>query len=62
MTLAPAAAPAPALVAVDFDGTVTVEDVTDMIWDAHIPFDWEAMLMPASRAGAITPLELIARG
>src|SRR4051812_23551767 len=52
----------PAIIACDFDGTVTVEDVTDLIWDAHLPFDWEAVLMPASRAGAITPLELIARG
>jgi len=52
----------PALVACDFDGTVSVEDVTDLIWDAHVPFDWRAILMPASRAGAITPLELIARG
>src|SRR6185369_17947316 len=52
----------PAIIACDFDGTITVEDVTDIIWDAHIPFDWEAILMPASRMGAITPLELIERG
>ena len=45
-----------AIIACDFDGTVTVEDVTDLIWDAHVPFDWEAVLMPASRTGAITPL------
>jgi 2-hydroxy-3-keto-5-methylthiopentenyl-1-phosphate phosphatase len=52
----------PPLIAVDFDGTITVEDVTNIIWDAHVPFDWRAVLMPASRAGLVTPLELIANG
>lgn len=50
------------ILACDFDGTITVEDVTNLIWDAHVPFDWRAVLMPGSRAGDITPLELIARG
>jgi 2-hydroxy-3-keto-5-methylthiopentenyl-1-phosphate phosphatase len=53
---------APPLIAVDFDGTITVEDITNIIWDAHVPFDWRAVLMPPSRAGAVTPLELIANG
>ena len=54
--------PRPPLLAVDFDGTITVEDITNIIWDAHVPFDWREVLMPASRAGTITPLELIAQG
>jgi 2-hydroxy-3-keto-5-methylthiopentenyl-1-phosphate phosphatase len=52
----------PPLIAVDFDGTITVEDITNIIWDAHVPFDWRAVLMPASRAGQVAPLELIASG
>jgi 2-hydroxy-3-keto-5-methylthiopentenyl-1-phosphate phosphatase len=54
--------PRPPLIAVDFDGTITVEDITNIIWDAHVPFDWRAVLMPASRAGEVTPLELIGNG
>jgi len=54
--------PRPLLVAVDFDGTITVEDITNIIWDAHVPFDWREVLLPASRAGTVTPLELIAAG
>ncbi len=52
----------PLLLAIDFDGTITVEDITNIIWDAHVPFDWRAVLMPPSRAGQVTPLELIATG
>jgi len=54
--------PQPPLLAIDFDGTITVEDITNVIWDAHVPFDWRAVLMPPSRAGDITPLELIGNG
>ena len=53
---------APPLIAVDFDGTITVEDITNIIWDTHVPFDWRAVLMPSSRAGTVTPLELIGNG
>jgi len=52
----------PPLIAVDFDGTITVEDITNIIWDAHVPFDWRAVLMPGVRAGEVTPLELISNG
>jgi 2-hydroxy-3-keto-5-methylthiopentenyl-1-phosphate phosphatase len=54
--------PRPPLIAVDFDGTITVEDITNIIWDTHVPFDWREVLMPASRAGTVAPLELIASG
>lgn len=50
------------LLAIDFDGTITVEDITNIIWDAHVPFDWRAVLMPPSRTGDVTPLELIGNG
>jgi 2-hydroxy-3-keto-5-methylthiopentenyl-1-phosphate phosphatase len=52
----------PLLFAIDFDGTITVEDITNIIWDAHVPFDWRAVLMPPSRAGEVTPLQLIGNG
>lgn len=48
--------------AIDFDGTITVEDITNIIWDAHVPFDWRAVLMPALHAGQVTPLQLIGNG
>ncbi len=50
------------LIAIDFDGTITVEDITNIIWDAHVPYDWRAVLMPDSHAGKVTPLELIGKG
>jgi 2-hydroxy-3-keto-5-methylthiopentenyl-1-phosphate phosphatase len=46
----------------DFDGTITLEDLTNKIWDAHVPYDWRAVLTPLSREGVLTPLEMIARG
>lgn len=52
----------PYIVVCDFDGTITVDDVTNLIWDAHVPFDWRAALLPSSRAGVITPLQLMAEG
>ncbi len=46
----------------DFDGTITIEDVTTMFWDRHLPYDWRHDLLPATYAGQVTPLEMIARG
>ena len=46
----------------DFDGTITVEDVTNLIWDAHLRYDWRAVLLPPTRDGRMAPLELMARG
>ena len=34
------------IVVSDFDGTLTIEDVTAMLWDAHLPYDWRATLLP----------------
>jgi len=46
----------------DFDGTLTVEDVTTLFWDAHLAYDWRRELLPETYAGRVTPLEMIARG
>lgn len=59
----PAAGPrAPFIVVSDFDGTITVDDLTNFIWDAHVAYDWRAVLTPLSREGMLTPLEMIGRG
>ncbi|MEO8213846.1 MAG: HAD-IB family phosphatase [Myxococcales bacterium] len=50
------------VVACDFDGTITQEDVTNLIWDRHLAYDWRKVLLPPSAAGEVTPLEMIARG
>jgi 2-hydroxy-3-keto-5-methylthiopentenyl-1-phosphate phosphatase len=52
----------PFIVVCDFDGTITVEDVTNLIWDAHLPYDWRTALLPPSRDGRLSPLAMIARG
>jgi 2-hydroxy-3-keto-5-methylthiopentenyl-1-phosphate phosphatase len=46
----------------DFDGTVTIDDVTTFLWDRHLTYDWRRALLPPTYAGQITPLEMIARG
>jgi 2-hydroxy-3-keto-5-methylthiopentenyl-1-phosphate phosphatase len=58
----PARPTPPFLVVCDFDGTITVEDVTNIIWDTHLPYDWRNVLLPPSREGKLSALELIARG
>jgi 2-hydroxy-3-keto-5-methylthiopentenyl-1-phosphate phosphatase len=50
------------IVVSDFDGTLTMEDVTTLFWDAHLPYDWRRELLPETYAGRVTPLEMIARG
>jgi 2,3-diketo-5-methylthio-1-phosphopentane phosphatase len=50
------------LVVSDFDGTLTVEDVTTLIWDTHLPYDWRNILLPPTYAGTLSPFEMIARG
>ena len=53
---------APYLIVSDFDGTITVDDLTNIIWDRHVPYDWRRVLTPLSREGVLSPLEMIARG
>lgn len=50
------------IVVSDFDGTLTIEDVTSLFWDAHLSYDWRRELLPPTYAGAMSPLEMIARG
>ncbi len=50
------------IVVSDFDGTLTVDDVTTLFWDRHLGYDWRAVLLPDTYAGKVTPLEMIARG
>ena len=52
----------PYFIVSDFDGTITVDDLTNLVWDRHVPYDWRAVLTPLSREGILTPLEMIARG
>jgi 2-hydroxy-3-keto-5-methylthiopentenyl-1-phosphate phosphatase len=59
---APVVPEPPFIIVCDFDGTITVEDVTNLIWDAHLPYDWRNVLLPPSREGRLTALEMIARG
>jgi 2-hydroxy-3-keto-5-methylthiopentenyl-1-phosphate phosphatase len=49
------------IVLCDFDGTITVRDVTTAVWDRYVP-DWKARILPASEAGEISAFELIRRG
>jgi 2-hydroxy-3-keto-5-methylthiopentenyl-1-phosphate phosphatase len=50
------------IVVADFDGTLTIEDVTTLIWDTYLPYDWRTTLLPPTYEGVWTPLEMIARG
>ena len=50
------------IVVSDFDGTLTMEDVTTYVWDKHLRYDWRAELLPPTYAGTWTPLQMIARG
>jgi 2-hydroxy-3-keto-5-methylthiopentenyl-1-phosphate phosphatase len=50
------------IVVSDFDGTLTIEDVTTLIWDTYLTYDWRTTLLPPTYEGTWTPLEMIARG
>jgi HAD superfamily phosphoserine phosphatase-like hydrolase len=50
------------IVVSDFDGTLTVEDITSLFWDRHLSYDWRRELVPHTTSGAMTPLQMIARG
>jgi 2-hydroxy-3-keto-5-methylthiopentenyl-1-phosphate phosphatase len=50
------------VVVCDFDGTIAVEDVTNLIWDKHLPYQWREVLIPPSREGKISALEMIGLG
>lgn len=50
------------LVLCDFDGTITTDDVTNLLWDRYGIADWRGQLLPAYRAGQRTTLELMDEG
>lgn len=50
------------IVVSDFDGTLTIDDVTTLYWDTHLPYDWRRELLPDTYAGKMSPLQMIARG
>jgi len=50
------------IVVSDFDGTLTIDDVTTLFWDRHLGYDWRQLLLPETYAGQKTPLEMIAHG
>jgi len=50
------------LILCDFDGTITIEDITNMIWDRHGIPNWREVLLPPYRAGKTTAIELMAQG
>jgi 2-hydroxy-3-keto-5-methylthiopentenyl-1-phosphate phosphatase len=50
------------LVLCDFDGTITTEDVTNVLWDRYGIPKWRDVLLPPYRAGEATTLELMDRG
>jgi 2-hydroxy-3-keto-5-methylthiopentenyl-1-phosphate phosphatase len=50
------------LVLCDFDGTITTEDVTNVLWDRYGLADWRARLLPPYRAGEVTTLDLMDTG
>jgi 2-hydroxy-3-keto-5-methylthiopentenyl-1-phosphate phosphatase len=50
------------LIVCDFDGTVTVEDVSDLIWNDFYDGNWREDLLPAYEAGRVSTLELMNGG
>jgi 2-hydroxy-3-keto-5-methylthiopentenyl-1-phosphate phosphatase len=50
------------LVVSDFDGTVTNQDVTNLLWDRYGMPDWRRRLLPVYRAGKTTTLDLMDAG
>ena len=50
------------IIVTDFDGTLTLDDVTTFIWDKYLPYDWRAQLLPPTYEGRQTPLQMIAQG
>ncbi len=37
----------------DFDGTLTLDDVTTYVWDKYLPYDWRTKLLPPTYDGAV---------
>jgi 2-hydroxy-3-keto-5-methylthiopentenyl-1-phosphate phosphatase len=50
------------LILCDFDGTITCADLTNLIWDAHLRYDWRQTLLAPADGGQLTAIELLRRG
>ena len=50
------------LILCDFDGTITMQDVTNLIWDHFIGPSWRDDLLPSYKRGQITHLKIMAEG
>jgi len=50
------------LILCDFDGTLTEQDVTNLIWDNYIDPNWREIMLPPYRAGTSTTLDLMSGG
>lgn len=50
------------LILCDFDGTITLEDVTNCIWDHYHGPEWREWLLPDYRAGKTTTLQVMSAG
>ncbi|WP_437930712.1 HAD-IB family phosphatase [Sorangium sp. So ce291] len=50
------------LILSDFDGTITSDDLTNRIWDAHLRYDWRKVLLSPAGGGQLTAIELLQRG
>jgi 2-hydroxy-3-keto-5-methylthiopentenyl-1-phosphate phosphatase len=50
------------LVIIDFDGTITERDLTDLVWDQYVPPEDHRRMIDDVTAGRISMLELMERG
>jgi 2-hydroxy-3-keto-5-methylthiopentenyl-1-phosphate phosphatase len=46
----------------DFDGTITEQDITNLIWDHYLDYDWREELIPHFRDGKVNHFDLMAIG
>jgi 2-hydroxy-3-keto-5-methylthiopentenyl-1-phosphate phosphatase len=50
------------LILCDFDGTITMQDVTNLIWDHYIGPSWRGDLLTSYKHGQITHLKIMVDG
>jgi 2-hydroxy-3-keto-5-methylthiopentenyl-1-phosphate phosphatase len=50
------------LIICDFDGTITEEDVTNLLWDRYIQENWREEILPPFRSGQTSHLDIMVAG
>src|SRR4051812_39160232 len=50
------------LILCDFDGTITLQDVTNLIWDRYIGPSWRGDLLSSYKGGQISHLKIMVDG